>query len=245
MPRVNRLMILNGIIYLIGGTTYFYGFQTVPLSEAMVIFQTNPAISGILAVFFLREAYDLIQFFITILCMGGVMLIAKPSFLFGTYADNLYEGTDRAGGIISLLIGASAIGCNSIVIKKIVTHVDPNLSAFFIGLIPSILGGAVMLTEDAKMLTYYEAIVVARIAILGYFAQVFYNRAFKFGDAGKISMMAYSQIIFAFILEIFVLERAVDFYSTIGGVCIFCCMFLRMYQTWKNDKMKEALEAKL
>lgn len=238
--KVNKLLIYSGIMYLIGGSCIFYGFQVVPLGEATVLFQTNPAISGILAALLLSEAYDVIQFSITVLCTIGVMLIAKPAFLFGSLINEMPEDDpERAKGIISLLIGAFMIGLQSVVIKKVVSQIDSNLSAFYIGLIPSLLGSMMMLTEGANVLSRDEMVIMGYIAVLGFLAQVFYNRAFKFGDAGKITIMAYSQIIFGFLLDIYVLGTTPDFYSMIGATFIFCCMFLRIYKTTRD---KETLE---
>jgi len=231
-PRVNRLMILNGITYLIGGSCIFYGFQVVPLSEAMVIFQTNPAVSGILAVFLLKETYDIVQILITLFCIFGVTLVAKPSFLFSSYSQDNHDHPERLQGILSLLMGSFAIGLMSVIIKKVVTHVDANLSAFYIGIIPSLFCSFFMVTSDAKMPSYDEFWIIVYIVILGFLAQVFYNRAFKFGDAGKVSIMAYSQILFACALDVYVLGTIPDFYSLLGAGFIFCCMFLQLYKSW-------------
>ncbi len=234
VPRVNRLMILNGFVYLVGGTCIFYGFQVVPLSEAMVIFQTNPAISGILAVFMLGETYDAVQILITLFCIFGVTLVAKPAFLFGSSVIEGPENPERMQGIASLLMGSFAIGLMSIVIKKVVSKVDANISAFYIGLIPSLFCSFFMLSGGAKMPSYDEFVIIVYIVILGFLAQVFYNRAFKFGDAGKISLMAYSQILFACALDIYVLGTIPDFYSLLGAGFIFCCMFLQIYKSWES-----------
>jgi len=235
--RLNKLTILNGLLYAIAGPLLFYGFQVVPLNEATVIFQTNPAISGILAVFFLNEAYDAIQLSITLFCTVGVILIAKPAFLFNSYNENT-NSDERSTGIFSLLLASFAIGSQSIVIKKIVTFVNSNLSAFYIGLIPSIVMPFFMVLNPPKTLNFDEIFLILQIVIFGFLAQVFYNRAFKFGDASKISLMAYSQILFSTILDIYILGTVPDKYSLIGAVFIFCCMFLRMYKTWILESKK-------
>lgn len=237
--KINKLLVVNGIMYLIGGSCIFYGFQVVPLGEATVLFQTNPAISGILAAILLSEAYDVIQFSITVLCTLGVILISKPAFIFSSLGENVPEDPERGKGIISLLVGAFMIGLQSVVIKRVVSEIDSNLSAFYIGLIPSLLGSVLMLTEGVKLVNMDEFIIIAMIAVLGFLAQVFYNRAFKFGDAGKITIMAYSQIIFGFLLDIYILGTTPDFYSVVGAAFIFCCMFLRIYKTTRDKEILE------
>jgi len=209
----------------------------VPLNEATVISQTQPAIAGILAVVFLRESYDLVQFLTTIFCTIGVLLITKPGFLFGNAVEalNLEAERMRLEGTFILLFAAVVVSFQMIVIKKLVAHISPNLSAFYIGLIPSLFGSFMMIGKGVKPLDSQTWFYLINIMVFGFLAQVLVNRAFKFGDAGKIGVMSYSQIIFGFLLDMYVLGTTPDFYSAIGAMSIFCCVFLRIYKTWKAN----------
>lgn len=60
----------------------FYAFQHLPLADATVIIFTSPIFTGILAFFFLGEAWDVFDALSTILCLLGVTLIARPTFIF-------------------------------------------------------------------------------------------------------------------------------------------------------------------
>ena len=232
-----------GFISLIGGSLNFYGFQRVPLNEASVIFQTQPAISSILAVFILGEAYDLTQLLCTIFCTIGVILVTKPIFIFGeTFAKHKNEQSDQVKGVVSLLLSAFVISSQSIAIKKIIGSINTNLSVFYIGLIPSLLVSCLMLNQGIKEMSYHKVIAVINITIQGFLGQVLYNRAYKFGDAGKIALMGYSQIIFGYLLDIYVLETTPDFYSTMGAMSIFCRVFLKIFQTWRNDQKKKNIK---
>ena len=236
--RINAMLIFIGVMSLLSGSSNFYGFQMIPLNEASVIFQTQPAIQSVLAALFLKEVYDFTQFLSTLFCTIGVLLVVKPDFIFGGGLAPLEDESNRIKGTVSLLFSAVVAGFQSITIKKTVAHVSSNLSVFYIGMIPAVLGSFLILTEGIKEMTYDEWVMMTGIILLGFLAQILYNRGYTFGDAGKIAVMGYSQIIFGYILDIWLLGTVPDFYSIIGSVFIFCCMFLRIYQTWKNTKRK-------
>lgn len=60
----------------------FYAFQHLPLADATVIIFSSPIFTGILAFLLLGEAWDGFDAMSTILCFIGVVLIARPTFIF-------------------------------------------------------------------------------------------------------------------------------------------------------------------
>ncbi len=233
--KINKLLFFIGLFGLLAGASSFYGFQVIPLNEASVIFQTQPVISSILAVLVLNESFDTIQYISVILCTGGVLLVAKPSFLFGETTTTSHQTIQRLPGTISLLFAASMGGVQSILVKKVVAFVNSNLSVFYIGLIPTLFGGFLILFEGVAPMNFDEWMITLNIVIYGILAQILYNRSFKFGYAGKLSMMGYSQIIFGFVLDFFILNSIPDIYSLIGAILVFSCVLLRLYKSMTDE----------
>lgn len=60
----------------------FYAFQHMPLADATVIVFSSPIFTGVLAHFLLGESWGLFDALATLLCFTGVVLIARPTFLF-------------------------------------------------------------------------------------------------------------------------------------------------------------------
>lgn len=60
----------------------FYAFQHMPLADATVIVFSSPIFTGVLAHFLLDESWGLFDALATLLCFTGVVLIARPTFLF-------------------------------------------------------------------------------------------------------------------------------------------------------------------
>ena len=99
--RLNVLLICLGLTTTIGLPNLIRGFQLVPLSEASVIMQ--PVVANILAALFLKEIYDFLQFVSAIFCTIGVLMIAKPEFLFSRKVVSDQDETSKIIGIINII----------------------------------------------------------------------------------------------------------------------------------------------
>ena len=72
----------------------FYAFQHMPLADATVIVFSSPIFTGVLAHFLLGEAWGLFDALATLLCFTGVVLIARPTFLFPRPLERVSEQTN-------------------------------------------------------------------------------------------------------------------------------------------------------
>ena len=69
----------------------FYAFQHMPLADATVIVFSSPVFTGVLAYFLLGETWGLFDVLATLWCFTGVVLIARPTFLFSRAIGNTEE----------------------------------------------------------------------------------------------------------------------------------------------------------
>ncbi|KAJ3337131.1 hypothetical protein HDU93_001557 [Gonapodya sp. JEL0774] len=81
-PReVRPLLVLRGLFSSVSTVCYYYALGQLKLSDAVVMAHTNPIWTGLLAVYFLGERWGVLEATVTLVCLFGVLLIAKPSFL--------------------------------------------------------------------------------------------------------------------------------------------------------------------
>ena len=237
LNKNNKLLILQGTLGFLAGAFVFYGFQNVPLNEAIVIFQTNPAIVGILSFIFLREPYDFNQFVITILNMAGVIFIAKPAIFFGNYHEGSVNEATRLGGIFALLAAAFFIAASNTTIKAVVSHVDPVLVNYYCALMSTLWNGPLMFYQEIVIPNFREFINMFFVGGSAVTAIYLWNRAYLHGNAGKISLMGYSQIVFGYFFEIVLVKGSPDSYSTFGSGLIMACAVFQFYQTREGTKI--------
>lgn len=76
------LLCIRGIAGTLALCCQFYAFQRMPLADATVIVFSSPVFTGVLAHFLLEEKWGWFDALATSLCFTGVVLIARPTFLF-------------------------------------------------------------------------------------------------------------------------------------------------------------------
>ena len=76
------LFILRNIFTMITFTAKTWAFQNLPLGDASALIFTMPLWTGIFSRIFLKEKYTIAQLFCSIVGFSGVILVAKPTFIF-------------------------------------------------------------------------------------------------------------------------------------------------------------------
>jgi drug/metabolite transporter (DMT)-like permease len=73
---------MRSLIGAIAGMFYFQGLKYLPLSEGVVLYRTSPIWTSFLAVVVLKiDRYTLTQFYTTVICFAGILLVARPPFI--------------------------------------------------------------------------------------------------------------------------------------------------------------------
>ena len=81
---------------IIGGLAYvakIWSYRNMPFGDANALIFTIPFFAGIIARFYLKEKYTLMHVLATLCGLAGIVLVAKPSFLFsgsGYYTEEWY-----------------------------------------------------------------------------------------------------------------------------------------------------------
>jgi len=205
------------------------GFTLIPVSECTAIQMTSPAFTAMLATIFFGEKYDIMLFLNTVLCFFGVMFISKPAFLFGTGEGNA-ESPHRSLGVMIALSGAFVGSFVQICLKKLGSMVSPfiNTLTFAIFLGPIMAVAQIVVGMGDVYLS--DVIAVAGIGLCHCGAHVLMNKSFALGSASTISLMMYSQVFLAYIIDIVFMGTALEFYSVIGSINIFLCLFITLFR---------------
>ena len=141
--KATQSILLRGLNSVVLTVFYYYGYQKLQLSEAVVLFQTNPALIGILSAFFLNEVYDLYQFSFTVLSFIGVVLIVKPPFCFGE--DSLDDEAqaihnEKIIGYMSMIAGSLFFAIQVVLARKQIKYRIPANTGLFYAFISESVG---------------------------------------------------------------------------------------------------------
>jgi len=237
--KINRLLIIRGVLGLVSMSCNFYGVRILPLSEASVISQISPVFVGILATVFLKEKYERSQFFVALFCFVGVLLVAQPEFLFHVDEDKREENSQKTAGVIALLIGTVCVASTQVLVKTVGSKTNEGVVTFYFAAIATVFSPVLILFQGCHLFTYKDFMIIFLVGVCSFFAQILRNKAYILGVPGKVSMMAYFGILYSMFLDVYVMGAHLDMLSILGAFCIFSSIFVFLYSIIKKGGQKK------
>ncbi|KAJ1956353.1 hypothetical protein IWQ62_005317 [Dispira parvispora] len=232
-PAHRRWLLVRGTTGTLGLACFFYGLTHLPLADATVVFFSNPVFTAILAHLALGERFTGVDKLASLLCAVGIILVAKPSFLFGTgQGEDALPG--RLVGVVITLFGALMGAMGYVIVRKIggnvhfLTHVVyfGGISALFSGF--AMLGGAgFVLPSD---ITDYG--MLCTVGVASFVGQSFLNKGLQLSPAGPATLMRNLDVVFAFGFGIALFGEIPDVLSISGALLIVGCTVGMALRKW-------------
>lgn len=214
-PWGNRkgLLIFRGVLGCLALSCFYFSIVHLPLAEATVIQYTNPVFAAIIAAVLLGERFGRRELAGVAAGMVGVVLIARPSFLFAGSApiDPQHVTIAVAGALFS----ATAY----VTVRMLRTTDHPLVVVFYFAFVtvPLVVPFALL---DWLWPTPVEWGILIGIGTTTQIAQVYMTRGLQLEPAGRATAVGYLQIVFAAILGIVVLGERPDTWSVAGAIVI-------------------------
>ncbi|HET7583459.1 MAG TPA: DMT family transporter [Gemmatimonadaceae bacterium] len=183
-------LILRGVFGFLALMCFYFAIVHLPLADATVLQYTNPIFTAILAALFLGERLAPSEIASVLASLVGVLLVARPSFLFGGLsAPPLWEvGIAVAGALCS----ASAY----VTVRSLGTSEDPLVIVFYFPLVtvPLSIPAVVPIWQWP---TPWEWAALVGIGVATQIAQVNMTRGLQLERAGRATAISYLQVLFA------------------------------------------------
>ncbi|KAH1167862.1 solute carrier family 35 member G1 [Mauremys mutica] len=219
----------------------YYAFQVMPLADATVITFSSPVFTSLLAWIFLKEKYSLWDLLFTLFTITGVVLIARPPFLFGSSISGI-EGsyTNHLKGTIAAIISAVSTALTFVILRKMGKSVHYFLSIWYyavIGLIECIVA---LFVIDEWTLPYCgtDRFLLILIGLLGLGGQIFITKALQIEKAGPVAIMKTMDVVFAFILQILFLNHLPTWWTVGGALCVVASSSGTAIRKWQHNSKK-------
>ncbi|KAM9336655.1 solute carrier family 35 member G1 [Symphorus nematophorus] len=223
-PRDKRIyLVLRGFIGSNSMILFFYAVQQMPLADATVIVFSNPVFTALLAWIFLKERCTIWDCAFTIFTLTGVILIARPPFIFGQDLRGI-EGdyANHIKGTITAFAAAITAAITFVLLRKIGKSVHYYLSVWYyavIGFIECIITVSV-LGEWKIPFCGRDRWMLMLIAVLGIVGQTFLTKALQIEKAGPVALMRTVDVVLAFIFQFIFFNRAPTWLSLGGALCV-------------------------
>ncbi|KAM4702848.1 solute carrier family 35 member G1 [Rhinophrynus dorsalis] len=246
-PKDQRIFLfLRGFLGSSAMILIYYAVQSMPLADATVISFSSPAFTCIFACIFLKEKCTIWDIVFMCFTITGVVLIARPPFLFGSYHESIDDNyTDHLKGTLAAVASAVGAALTIVVLRKMGKSVHYLLSIWFyatIGLIECVIA-LIALGEWRLPSCGLDRWLLVFIGMLGLGGQIFLVKALQIEKAGPVSVMRTMDVVFAFIFQALFLNHTPTLWTVGGALCIVASTagtaILKWYTSSKKAKQTE------
>ena len=211
--REPRILLLRGLLGFVALTCFYYGVIHLPLADATVIQYTNPVFTALLAAPVLGELLRPVEILLALASLGGVVLVAQPTFLFGETGaslDPVAVGVALAGALFS----AAAY----VTVRRLKGE-DPMVVVLYFAAFSTVASLPatipVWVAPDPR-----EWLVLAGVGLTTHLGQVFLTLGLQRERAGRAMTVAYLQIVFAAVWGVLFFDEIPDLLSVLGAFVI-------------------------
>ena len=217
--RETRLVVQRALLGFVALSCYFYSVIHLPLADATVIYFTNPVLTALAAAVVLREHMGWKEVVLVGISLGGVLMVARPSFLFG--AGQALDPVAVAIGLVSAAFGAA-----SYVTIRSIRRDPPLLIVFYFSLITVLLAGPLSV-RSFVVPTPMDVLVVTGMGVSTHVGQLWLTWGLRLERAGRASAVGYLQIVFAAGWGWILFQEIPDVW-TWGGATVIALATLRL-----------------
>lgn len=218
--REPRLLLLRGVLGFLSLTCFYYAVVHLPLADATVIQYTNPVFTALIAALLLGEALRGREVMLTLGSLAGVVLVTRPSFLFGG------EGAGLAPMGVAAALAGAVFSASAYVTVRRLRNEEPMVVVLWFGWVSLLLGLPLLALGDPRLPRGWEWVLLLGVGVSTHLGQVFLTRGLMLEPAGRATAVGYLQILFAAAWGILLFGEGIDPATGIGAVVVVGCTWL-------------------
>lgn len=219
------VLVLRGLLGFAALSCFYYALVHLPLADATVLQYTNPVWTALLAGWLLGERIRPREIGLVLASLVGVVLIARPSFIFG--------GAPRLDlvAVSVALVGAMFSASAYVTVRKLGRTEHPLVIVFYFTLVtvPAALPGTL---AGAVWPTAVEWALLLAVGLTAQGGQVYLTRGLQLEPAGRATAVGYLQIVFAAIWGALAFAELPDGW-TVGGAMVILTSTLLIARSQK------------
>jgi drug/metabolite transporter (DMT)-like permease len=207
------MLVLRGLLGFGALSCFYFSIVHLPLAEATVIQYMNPVFAAIIAAIVLHERLGQREVVGVVASIVGVLVIARPSFVFGgsTLVDPVHVAIAAAGALLSAM---------GYVTVRMLRGIDHHLVVVFYFPLLTVPLSLPFAAAHWVAPTPVEWLMLFGVAVATQFAQVHMTHGLQLEPTGRATAIGYVQIIFASILGVVLLGELPDRWTVIGAMII-------------------------
>ncbi|MGV8145426.1 MAG: DMT family transporter [Alkaliphilus sp.] len=209
-----KFLLLRSIAGFTGAVFYFYTLDKLPLSNAVILQQTNPFFVLVFASFFLNERIKKSQILAILIAVTGVLFIVQP--------QHNYYLIPSLTGLLSAFF--AAIAYTTVRYLRLSDH--PQVIVFYFTGISTLLSLPFMLLGGFVMPSPSEFAALLLIGAFAFIAQTLMTKAYGYAEAGDLSLYSYGKTVFSVVIGIVFFLEMPSLVTIIGvSLVLFAAYF--------------------
>jgi drug/metabolite transporter (DMT)-like permease len=215
------LLLLRGLLGFVGLTCFFAAVVHLPLAEVTVIHYTHPLFAALLAAWFLHERVAPRVLVCVLTSLAGVVLIARPAFLFGGG-----EGGDIDQRFVLVALGAAIFSAAAYVtVRKLGGSEHPLVVVLYFPMVTVPLALPFVVAQWVWP-TPLEWAQLLGVGVTTQIAQVSLTKGLAREAAGKATSVGYLQVALATLWGALFFGQLPDVVSIAGIALILVSLLL-------------------
>ncbi len=211
--RRKGLLALRGLFGFAAVSCFFYAVVHLPLADVTVIHYTNPVFTAAFAALVISEPIRARDAVSLVASLAGVILIARPSFLF--------EGASRldpyAAGIA--LLGAILSACAYVTVRELRHTEHPMVIVLWFAVVTTL--GSLPATIPGFVMPHgWQWLALAGVGVTTHAGQVMLTHGLAAEAAGRAMTVGYVQIVFAAAWGAIFFGERPDRWTAVGAALI-------------------------
>ncbi|QLQ81838.1 hypothetical protein HG537_0G00920 [Torulaspora globosa] len=228
-PEMRKWLVLRGVMGFFGVFGLYFSLMYLSLSDAILITFLTPTVTVLLAWIVLRERLTTIEAIGSLISFCGVVLIVRPSFIFGvpTAPDGSAESENTADRLIATVLSlVGVLGASSvyIIIRHMGTKAHAILSVSYFSLVVTVISLLGLLLFPSMTFqtptNLKQWLLFANLGVCGFVFQYLLTLGIQKERAGRGTLMAYTQLIYAVFWDVALWHNWPKLWSWLGMLII-------------------------
>ncbi|XP_019620046.1 PREDICTED: ankyrin repeat and KH domain-containing protein 1-like [Branchiostoma belcheri] len=236
-----RLYLLGrGIFGAVALCMQFYAFHHIPLGDATTVIFSSPIFIAFFAWLILKEAYGWFNFAVTLTTLTGVVLISKPSFIFGS-AVAVPNTSEHLLGTLSAFGGAVFSALALVMIRKLGKAVHFFVHITYLSVFGMILTFVLLMAlgEFKTPPCGSDRFYLIALGLCGVGGQTFLTKAFQLEKAAPVAIVRTMDIVFAFTWQFVFLGELPAWLSVGGALLVMSSAIAIAVKKWLLERQKQ------
>lgn len=216
-----RTLLARGGTGAVALSLLYFGLGRLPLGDAVTIHYTAPVWTALTAALLLGERVRPVVALGAAVCLAGVGLVARPSFLFGSAAAPL------DGLAVAAVVTASVLsGLAYTFVRKLRQTDGPLTIIFYLSWVGAVVALPFALAGGWRWPSASGWALLLAIGVATQVGQIGLTNGLRRLEAGTATAIGYVQIVFAFGWGVLVFGDAPDALSLAGAATVLASVLL-------------------